>query len=105
MKNPINNFHDALNEWNNGELKNVANHYISAMIKQLQDEQIKRRIDYAIADREAEIDKALNYCARNGWMPDSSQYAIDIWHDSDEYATEQEERKGCDDSHADRERD
>lgn len=97
MKNPINNFHDALNEWNNGELKNVANHYISAMIKQLQDEQIKRRIDYAIADREAEIDRALTYCNDEKLRPSCCEEALQVWHNSDEYATEQAERKGDDD--------
>jgi hypothetical protein len=105
MKPQINNFHDALNEWNNGELKNVASHYISAMVKMLQDEQIRRRIASAVSDREAEIDTAIAYCNAEDLMVISCEDALEIWHDSDEYATEQAERKGCDDSHADRDRD
>jgi hypothetical protein len=67
------------------------------MIKQLQDEQIKRRIDYAIADREAEIDKAIAYCNSMAFVAISCEDALEIWHDSDEYATDQAERKGDDD--------
>jgi hypothetical protein len=105
MKNPINNFHDALNEWNNGELKNVPPHFITSMITILQTE-LERRLVARLTDAKfSEYEEAWRYCCRKGYEPDNNADALELWHDSDEYATEQEERKGCDDSHADRDRD
>lgn len=105
MKPIIRTWEAALQEWQQGSIENIPPHFITALIKQLQDEQIRRRIELAIIDRENDIDMALGYCAENNLTVWSCEEAVGIWHDSDEYATEQEERKGCDDSHEDRDRD
>jgi hypothetical protein len=105
MKNPINNFHDALNEWNNGDVKRIPAHLLEGLIKQGQGELQRRIIERVVQSRIDEIDRALEYCNDEKLRPSSCEEALQVWHDSDEYATEQAERKGCDDSHADRERD
>ena len=105
MKNPINNFHDALNEWNNGDVKRIPAHLLEGLIKQGQEELQRRIIERVVQSRIDDIDEAIQYCNQQNLTAISCEDALEIWHDSDEYATEQEERKGCDDSHADRERD
>jgi hypothetical protein len=101
---PINNFHDALNEWNNGELKNVPTYLLDAIVKQRQDDLQRRKIENLADDRFSAYESAWAFCCRKGYEPDNNADALELWRDSDEYATDQEEQKGCDDSHADRER-
>lgn len=104
MKPIIRTWEAALQEWQQGTIENIPTHFINALINQLREEMIRRRIASAVRDREAEIDEALKYCAENNLTAWSCEEAVGIWHDSDEYATEQEERKWCDDSHEERER-
>jgi hypothetical protein len=97
---PINTWEDALNEWQNGDIKNIPAHFVTALIKQLQDEELSRFVDAKYKKICDELEDALAYCHKEGIDVTCSDDAIDAYReylDSDEYATDQAERKGDDD--------